>query len=507
MGAFHTTPKQIAFWFAASLLPIGAQAQNSTDAFLFSNANNTITARAVGVGNAMSAVGGDLHTASTNPAGLGIYRRGEWVFSPGLAVINTEATFGADKLNDQRVVFSGGGLGFVMPTLLENPASKWKAVNFGLTFNHLAGFGQTTSFSGVSKGSRLLTIAQNAQGKSIPELGYFEEELAYSTYLMSLANAQDSSTFTYTPALTEQNFVRKSQYIKQTGGINELAIAVAGNYNNRLHIGGTIGINFLRYKEFKSYEELEETGSIDFKKMVLDETREVKGTGINLKLGLLYRINKYFRLSAHVHTPTAFGNRETYSTKMYGEVYFDTSLQKNTYESIATGNYPYGYRTPAVFGIGAAAVIRTYGFISGEVEAVNYANNRFKVSALDTAATIATRQYMETLTGNVQGTYKSAYRVKVGTEWVIKDYRLRAGYQMQTSPYQQTWSDIKNLRQVLSIGAGVRHDAVFFDVAYQHILSDFDYYPYSGSSANNIQRVTGKMTRGHLLLTLGIRMN
>ena len=61
-----------------------AQAQTASDALRFSYIPQYGgTARTVGVGGAMGALGGDFATISMNPAGLATYRMSEFTFTPG----------------------------------------------------------------------------------------------------------------------------------------------------------------------------------------------------------------------------------------------------------------------------------------------------------------------------------------------------------------------------------------------------------------------------------------
>ena len=66
----------------AIAIPLFIYAQDLTDALRFSGFQMQGTARAGSMGNAFGALGGDFTSVSINPAGLGIYRSSEFVFSP-----------------------------------------------------------------------------------------------------------------------------------------------------------------------------------------------------------------------------------------------------------------------------------------------------------------------------------------------------------------------------------------------------------------------------------------
>ena len=66
---------------AALLIQMSAFAQGVDDANLFSQTYYQGTAKALGMGNAMGAVGGDMTAVCINPAGMGIYRSRELTMS------------------------------------------------------------------------------------------------------------------------------------------------------------------------------------------------------------------------------------------------------------------------------------------------------------------------------------------------------------------------------------------------------------------------------------------
>ena len=77
------------------IMALGTYAQSTYDAINFFNPDLVGTARFVGMGGSMSALGGDISTMSTNPAGIGIYRSNDVAVSASLNLLNTKADFWA----------------------------------------------------------------------------------------------------------------------------------------------------------------------------------------------------------------------------------------------------------------------------------------------------------------------------------------------------------------------------------------------------------------------------
>ena len=66
-------------------------AQSAYDAGKIAQEDLSGTARFVGMGGAMSALGGDISTIGTNPAGIGIYRSNDVMLTLGYSLTGTES--------------------------------------------------------------------------------------------------------------------------------------------------------------------------------------------------------------------------------------------------------------------------------------------------------------------------------------------------------------------------------------------------------------------------------
>ena len=77
--------------FAAAA--ISTSAQTVYDALTFGKDNYYGTARTIGLGNAITAIGGDLGTLSLNPAGSAVAGYSQFTFSQGLTVASTSSSW------------------------------------------------------------------------------------------------------------------------------------------------------------------------------------------------------------------------------------------------------------------------------------------------------------------------------------------------------------------------------------------------------------------------------
>jgi len=497
-----------------SIFSSALMAQISSDALLFSERLQPNTARSMAVGGALGALGADMSSLNSNPAGLAVYRGSEFSISPGLQFANIQSQFLADstlpRSSNNRLSFNLGSVGLV---LAQEQSTDWRYVNFGLSFGRTASFNRTYSFSGTSTGSRIINFTQEANAaNALPDdLDPFEERLAWDAYFID--NPGGGTDYVGSVVDSNRAYIQKSQLVRQSGGINELNIALAGNYKNRLYIGGSLGITFLNFRDFRSYSEEEPTGNMDFKRLNFDEIRTVKGTGINLKLGLIYRVNKRLRVGLSMHTPTAMSLTENLDTELSGAVVWNDTLRETSATEpwvSPTAEYKQDFFSPWVFALsmghtfgGKTDPIKGYLGIDGEY--LNYAGSSYALQASDENATAGDQAFIDAVNNAITDTYQGAYRLRVGGEIAINSLRLRAGYRLQSSPYLDQVKGVNDLRHDITAGFGFRQEHVFFDLSYMRSIRDFEYSPYYATSSYNNPRTSNSETIGLFMMTLGFR--
>src|SRR6266700_7408761 len=115
-----------------SLLFIAQQsiAQLPEDAIRMSWVTPSGSARNQAIGGAMGSLGGEITSIFVNPAGLGLYKTGEIVLSPGFSLLKNKGTYRetsatADMFNRFNFGTSGIVWGF------NDRYSKWNSKSFG----------------------------------------------------------------------------------------------------------------------------------------------------------------------------------------------------------------------------------------------------------------------------------------------------------------------------------------------------------------------------------------
>ena len=120
------------------LLPLGLNAQNMYNVSSLLENELIGTARFVGMGGAMSALGADLSTMGTNPAGIAMYRSSDFAFTAGLDFKNNQSNYDGETATANTTNFFVGNAAFVASLECSRPrASTIWLFHSGIVFTRL----------------------------------------------------------------------------------------------------------------------------------------------------------------------------------------------------------------------------------------------------------------------------------------------------------------------------------------------------------------------------------
>ncbi|HMG67894.1 MAG TPA: hypothetical protein VK588_09415, partial [Chitinophagaceae bacterium] len=118
--------------------------QEPADALRYSWYTQGGTARQQAIGGAMGSLGGEISASFVNPAGLGFYRTGDLVITPGYNFLTNKSTYFGRAEKDKKNYFNFGTTGFVIDG--GGTDKKWSA--FSLAINRTANFGSNILYRG-----------------------------------------------------------------------------------------------------------------------------------------------------------------------------------------------------------------------------------------------------------------------------------------------------------------------------------------------------------------------
>ena len=498
---------------------ISAQNYFIEQALLLSRPNAGGSSRIQAMGGAQVALGGDFSSALSNPAGLGMYNRNEITFTPAVTLQNANSTYTTldfDQNNnlfatDNSSSFSSSnlslpGLSVVFGANKNTDQAPFLGGTFAITFNRLNDFNGGFEYSGQNNSSSIvdyfLEVSNgftkdqfdpkfdpngNSAGKgdnvNTPAF------LGYENFLLGPTTANGTDYFSDITGKPLQ-----SETVKTSGAQNQWNISYGANFNDKIFLGAGLGIASMRYAYDKTYRENFQGQQMNcngcFNNFSLKETRSTSGTGINLSLGAIVKPIDFIQFGVSYITPTAYQLNDSYNATMNTSWnnfdYFGTGSRFLKDESSKTIDDPvtYGLTTPARFTFGTALFLPKRGFITADVEMVNYSNA--------TTNNFSEQVYSSTIDANSQvnniisSRFKSATNIRIGAEYRIEKFRLRAGYNLMGDPYLRKPTDRINysLTNVSSVsgGVGYRHAKFFVDMALVNTQGDGYYVPYAVAS-------------------------
>ena len=527
----------IAVLALAVVLPAAAQDTYESGRLLMNDLNGT--ARYVGMGGAMEALGAEISTISTNPAGIGLFRHSTVSISGGLVSQQDVKEF--DGKNGTKMSFDQ--LGFIYSSRV----SRSSFVNVGFNFHKSHNFNQILSAANSLRNVSLNKLSYHkADLEDVRKGGYYwdfndrDQVIGYENET-SPYRAQTFSQvdFLNLNALNldfvdkeAQMFYNDADYYmfdrSQRGWISDFDFNVSGNQGDRFYWGVTVGIHDVNYKGHSIYTERlvnadgSSFGSDDNEDYVdYIDTRRIEGTGIDVKAGIIVRpvADSPFRFGLYVSTPT------WYELTADNDTDFNNDSEYGAEDSWYSGeSYKFRYYTPWKFGASFGHTIGTNVALGLTYEMSDYSTAVNRIITDDSDYYDSERSYVDgVMKENTKKSLRTVHLLKAGVEYKpASDLALRAGYNYQSSAYEKdgvrdqmldspgvayaSTSDYVNWKDThrITFGMGYKLSGWNFDVAYQYQLTSGDFYPMQKFEADqNVGATKVDFKRHQVLFTVG----
>ncbi|MCA6363686.1 MAG: outer membrane protein transport protein [Bacteroidetes bacterium] len=461
-------------------------AQNEIDVLRYSFTGFGGTARYMGMGGAFGAVGGDMSVLTSNPAGLGIYRRNDFTFSPSLFSQRVTSTYNGSVTDDVRSNLRIENAGIVFAGRTENTNEKgWQTLAFGITYNRYQSFQSNLLISGNSSTSQLDAWRNEAQGNGVSTLNPFGSGLAWNAFLLEY---YPQDTMRYYDTIPDGNIVMQEKSVESRGGMSDISFALAGNYSEKLFIGASLSLPRVRYQEESFYSETEDSTNTAFQSFEFEQSLSTRGSGFNLRVGFIYRPVDLFRFGFSIHTPSVLRLTDEYSSLIRSKI---GNVQRSA--SSPAGEFDYTIRTPFRAQASVAVFLGKRGIVSMDYEYIDYSEGRLR-----------SEDYNFTQENKaVSQKYKATSNIRLGSELRFPPFLVRAGFAYYGNPYSDRVNN-KTSRTILTAGAGYRStdDSFYVDFALVNIRQKEDYYLYAPDLAN---AVANKWSSVNGVLTFGFR--
>jgi len=458
----------------------------------FTLQDETATARSMGLAGAFGSVGADFSAATNNPAGIALFRKSELGLSLGYNDLSVDADFLDGNNPNLENKLSLNSIGGVYSQVFADyygdsiVVRKTGLVNFTVAagMNQRKDVREQIEFSGFNDINSLTTSlvrSANQFGRvGIADLDEFERQ-AFRTGLLDTTILNDGS-LNYDSFLNAGG-IEQSGTIDRTGVHRTYYVSGGANFSNKLYVGATLGLPTLNYEETKTFTETDSQGTFaDFTDFSQVDERTYDAVGAYFHAGAIYRANDFVRVGLNIKSPTVFSIEETTEISTVANY---ATITRNS--DSGTFNNTYDLTTPWQAGGALVLMHPQYGLLSFEGDFINYASSR--ISFQDDQGAFEDRE--EQFKDNVQEFYGSTFNLRAGAEVKAGDFRLRGGYAINGSPYEneenQFGADYE--RKVIGAGIGYRLAPanITVDLGYNQITSgEFNSAYVLGSFANDI---------------------
>lgn len=488
--------KFLLFAIAFAAVSNNGFAQYAKDAIRFSTFQTGSTSRIKAIGNAGTAIGGDLSSVSGNPAGLGYFTHSELSITPEFDGNTNKATYlgQTSSATDNSVNMNNAAIVFY--NRLDTPPGQdktkgWLSVNFGIAYNRTNNFYEGVQYGAKNNNNSIADY----YAKLANDLGIGSDNLqawAFDQKLIDAYGAGGGSNYTYQGNAIPGEL--QTGNITRVGGQSAYDFSVGANYSNKLYLGLGVGVTELRYKSTNSFTE---TGTASVLENNVPANRaynstytqyqNTKGEGFNARLGLMYKILESVRVGAVITSPTFINVNDSFSEGL------KTNIANNGNFSNGPQEYPltYDLRTAFKAAGGLSVFIGKYGFITGDVEYIDYTGTH--ISSNDNY----TNTYDQ---GIIASNYKSAVNFHTGAEIKITDaVALRGGYAIQGTPLKTNGVATK----IVTGGLGYRLGNYYIDATYMHLNGSQTILPYD--IGDTTPSASANATNNNFFFTIGYR--
>lgn len=419
----------------------------SQDVQRFAERSTIGSARYVGMGGAMTAIGGDPSAAMVNPAGLGLYRRSEISVSIDETIDNTQQVGSNDTY--QRTRFAAPHISAIWAWGNSQKQRGLVYNNFMFSLNRLANFNRDIVVKGAGMGMvpTICNITNDEGGVSEEflvnkpwddvEIGWLSI-LGYEAYLIDPIENNK-----WKPAV---DFTDGSLSISETGTSDQYTLSWAGNISNQWYIGIGLNIPTINYTKHTSLREenKQNSSSAELKSMF-----HVSGVGVSGSFGLIYRPIQALRIGASLQTPTIL----SLSRQSTGDMYSTIAGQKYEVLTPESGVMDIDIASPLRTSVSVAGQLGKIGLIAVQYD---YAHSN-EMEDIHTLRMGAEAQVTRGLFLNAGYVYESSF-MKEDPKWLLGYNEIRTDMD-----YRYTTAT-----QYGSAGIGYRSDVVVAQLAYQY---------------------------------------
>lgn len=396
---------------------------------------NAGSARYIGMGGAMGALGGDISSIEQNPAGLALSIASEVSLSIGVNSFKNNTDFGSKfKTDDNDFTFTNVGGSFVF----HNEASAWNRFSIGM------------KYSQESLDNHIRMGRNDNVGISITD-----------------PDSEVTTNFTF------------GGYEDLTEGYkSKMTVDFGASYNDRLYLGLAANLHDVSYNNYISY--IDNIDGNNYHYYQNGSPYSVNASGFSLSVGAIGKVNDNLRLGLAYHSPVWYVEAEE-------DFLFATDADITVDDDGFRYAYPEWYYSYFDMNTGGR-LVGSAGLIVAKMLALNvdytyHMNGSYKYKPSSDFTSV--NNYFD-------DNLKNSHELRAGGEVRIDKFKIRAGYNFVGTPFDDVTIDAntgmgnptitENFSGLFrgdinrfSLGAGYDFGGFYLDAAYQYQTQKYKY--------------------------------
>jgi long-subunit fatty acid transport protein len=458
------------------------QSQNTNDALRYSQDNTNGTARYRAMSGAFGALGGDLSSLSVNPAGSAVFANNQVAFTLNSSNTKNDANYFGSNISKSKSSFDLNQAGGVFVFKNQDTDNDWKKFSVAINYENANNFDNSSDVSGINPTNSIANYflsyanADPSRDQLGVKLGTIENSfydqlnfqgqqafLAGESFIINPVTSLESNTEYTSNVPVGGNYYQKNTIISK-GNNGKLNFNFATSYKDKLYLGVNLNSHFTDFRQTSNFFESNKNlnkNVVDLVDIEFSNELYTYGTGFSFQLGGILKVTDEFRAGLSYESPTWYHLSEELKQNVITHVYdftntTDPKLTERNPDSNTTVVYdPYTLQTPSKWTGSLAYVFGKKGLISLDYGLKNYGNNQYKP---------VSDNFFKRVNADISSTLASTSDLRLGAEYKIEAWSLRAGYRYEQSPYKNkiTVGDLTGY----SGGFGYNWGATKLDFAY-----------------------------------------
>jgi len=418
-------------------------AQNITDVLKYSTENLQGTARFQSMGGAFGALGGDLSALNINPAGSAVFNNTLITISGTYYGTDNDANYFGTRSNTNVDNINMNQIGGVFVFKSTNADSDWKKFSLGFNYDLVNNFENSYFASGRSNQGVDSYFLNFAEGTPLGNILLQDGELIENGYLDIGANAgfSDQQAFLgYYGGVIDPSdddpdtdeYVRNASYTNvdqqfrrnSIGNNSKFTANIATEYKEKLYLGASLNFHSVFNERL---DQLTETGydpNSEIQRITFDNLLTTRGNGFSYSLGAIAKLNEFVRLGASYQSPTWYRLNDDFSQRINSNLadedinFIDFGII-NLFER-------YTIKTPSRLTGSMAVIFGKNGLLSLDYSYQDFSNAELRPQDDPNFRSVNSR---------IANELGAVSTIRLGGEYRIAQFSLRAGYRYEQSPY------------------------------------------------------------------------